>query len=455
MKARQPVNGFDNLGIAPSLIKVINRLKFDNPTPVQEESIPLGLRGCDILANAQTGSGKTLAFGIPMLQRLTKTKRGTGIVLVPTRELAIQVEESLRPFCQAVNFRSVVVIGGTSISAQRTALSKNPRVIIATPGRLLDLIGRKSVDLSSIAVFVLDEADRMLDMGFAPDIKKIMRSVPEQRQTMLFSATMPKAIETMAQQIMDDPIRVAIDRSGAAPTEVSQEMFFIKKQDKSRLLALQIQQCSGPVLVFTRTKWMAKKLTAKVNRMGFSTAQIHSNRSQGQRQRALDGFKRGKYKILIATDIAARGIDVNGIELVVNYDMPANSEDYVHRIGRTGRAGKAGHAVSFATSDQKATIGEIERFTQTKLAVSTLPTLPSEKVLMDKAEQTKVHTKPSSDERSEPRKASKKRPSKRKDRNKGFPKKFTSKRSESKPFYYTQSSSKKRSGSSRKSGGQK
>jgi ATP-dependent RNA helicase RhlE len=347
------------------------------------------------------------------------------------------------------------VIGGTSISAQRTALSKNPRVIIATPGRLLDLIGRKSVDLSSIAVFVLDEADRMLDMGFAPDIKKIMRSVPEQRQTMLFSATMPKAIETMAQQIMDDPIRVAIDRSGAAPTEVSQEMFFIKKQDKSRLLALQIQQCSGPVLVFTRTKWMAKKLTAKVNRMGFSTAQIHSNRSQGQRQRALDGFKRGKYKILIATDIAARGIDVNGIELVVNYDMPANSEDYVHRIGRTGRAGKAGHAVSFATSDQKATIGEIERFTQTKLAVSTLPTLPSEKVLMDKAEQTKVHTKPSSDERSEPRKASKKRPSKRKDRNKGFPKKFTSKRSESKPFYYTQSSSKKRSGSSRKSGGQK
>ena len=443
--------GFGDLGIAPELIKGITHLKFENPTPVQQESIPLGLEGRDILANAQTGSGKTLAFGIPMLQRLSKTRKGAGLVLVPTRELALQVDESLQSFCSRVGLRSVVIIGGASISAQRAALKKNPRLIIATPGRLMDLIARKSVSLENISVLVLDEADRMLDMGFAPDIKKIMKSIPDDRQTMLFSATIPKAIETMAQQLMEEPARVEIDRSGAAPAEVSQEMFFIKKQDKSRLLALQLKQCSGLVLVFTRTKWMAKKLTAKVNNMGFSSAQIHSNRSQIQRQRALDGFKKGRYQILIATDIAARGIDVSGIELVVNYDMPANSEDYVHRIGRTGRAGNTGHAVSFATSDQKGSIRDIERFLKTKLAVTALPVLPSEKVLMAKAEQRKSKSESDEGDRPAKRKTSKKRSSKRLGFAKGNFKKFTSKRTVSKKKKSKNKDSKRAGTSSRQS----
>jgi len=361
-----------------------------------------------------------------MLQRLSRTKRGTGLVLVPTRELAIQVDESLQSFCHRVSLRSVVVIGGASISAQRVALKKNPRIIIATPGRLMDLIGRKNVTLANVAVLVLDEADRMLDMGFAPDIKKIMKWIPDQRQTMLFSATIPKAIETIAATLMEDPTRIEISRSGTAPAEVSQEMFFIKKQDKSRLLATQLKQCSGPVLVFTRTKHMAKKLTARVNKMGFVAAQIHSNRSQGQRQRALEGFRKGQYQILIATDIAARGIDVSGIELVVNYDMPANSEDYVHRIGRTGRAGKVGHAISFATSDQKGSIRDIERFMKTKLAITALPTLPSERLLMAKADRMKPKSESSGDEKSSRRRTSRKRSSQRSDFKRSKFKKFAS-----------------------------
>ena len=408
-------NGFDNLGIIPSLIKGIGRLNFENPTPIQKEAIPLGILGNDIIAIAQTGSGKTVAFGIPMLQRLSQMKSGTGLVVVPTRELALQVEESLQPLSRSVNIRSVVLIGGASMSMQRNALNKNPRVIIATPGRLMDHIEKRTVNLAKVKVLVLDEADRMLDMGFIPDIKKIVKAIPSESQTMLFSATMPREIEAIAETLMDNPTRVKTDLSGVTPAEVSHEMFFTTKQEKGPLLAVQLKQCAGPVLVFTKTKWMAKKLTAKVSRMGFAAAEIHSNRSQGQRQSALAGFRSGKYQILIATDIAARGIDVTGIELVINYDMPANPEDYVHRIGRTGRAGKRGHAVSFATADQKSTIRDIERFMKTKLAISTLPTMPSEKLLTKEAGQPKVRTEPSRNNISLKRKSPKIRPSKRPD----------------------------------------
>jgi ATP-dependent RNA helicase RhlE len=382
---KQSDDGFQDLNLDPNLVRGVSRLNFKQPTPVQMKAIPIGLRGDDILATAQTGSGKTLAFGLPMLQRLSQIKRSAGLVIVPTRELAIQVEQALRDIGRLVHVRSVVLIGGASIIMQQKALRKNPRVIIATPGRLMDHIDRKNVNLDNIMVLVLDEADRMLDMGFAPDIKKIMKSIPEKRQTMLFSATMPKEIEALAQSLMSSPTRIEISRSGATPVEVSHEMFMIPHRDKSRLLALQLQRCKGPVLVFTRTKRMASRLTEKVKDMGFAAAEIHSNRSQGQRQAALDGFKRGRFQVLIATDIAARGIDVTGIELVVNYDMPANSEDYVHRIGRTGRAGKTGHAVSFATADQKRTIGSIERFMKTTMAISAVPSLPSERRLMERA----------------------------------------------------------------------
>lgn len=391
----RPDNGFSDLSIAPSLLKGIYRLNFKNPTPIQEKSIPVGINGDDVIALAKTGSGKTIAYGIPMLQRLSKLKRCAGLVLVPTRELAIQVNESLQDFCQAVNIRSVVLIGGASMFLQKSALKKNPRIIIATPGRLMDHISRKTISLSNIEVFILDEADRMLDMGFVPDIKKIMKSIPDRHQTMLFSATMPKEIEAIAEELMENPTRVEVDHSGTTPTEISHEMFFIHNRDKKRLLAIQLKNCRGRVLVFTRTKRMASLLTGKVKKMGFAAAEIHSDRSLAQRRHSLEGFKRGQYKILIATDIAARGIDVTGIELVVNYDMPANSEDYVHRIGRTGRAGKTGHAISYANTSQKGSIRSIERFMNTKLAISALPTLPSEKSLIKFAKQLNLNNDPS------------------------------------------------------------
>ncbi len=448
---KQPKNGFYELGIAPSLIKAINRLKFEAPTPIQQEAIPVGIQGDDIIALAQTGSGKTLAFGIPMLQRLSESKKGIGLVLVPTRELAIQVEESLKTISRPLGIRSAVLIGGASINLQRNVLKKNPRIIIATPGRLMDHIERKTVNLSIVEIFILDEADRMLDMGFVPDIKKIMKSIPDKRQTMLFSATMPKPIEAIAKQFMENSIRIAVSRTGAPPAEVSQEVFVLKNQDKGRLLASHIKQCTGPVLVFTRTKRMATKLSSKVLDMGFAAAEIHSDRSLGQRRNALEGFKKGRYQVLIATDIAARGIDVSGIELVVNYDMPANSEDYVHRIGRTGRAGKKGHAISFATTAQKSTIRDIERFIKTKLTISKLPVMPTEKEFFKEAAHLNLREtlsrdnysskRKSSSNRSSNRKFSKDGSSSRREINKREPKDFTHNRFGSRPNYFKNESS--------------
>ena len=430
--AQQLNNGFSNLNIIPGLIRGINQLHFEIPTPIQKASIPAGIQGRDIIAIAQTGSGKTVAYGIPMLQRLLEMKEGAGLVLVPTRELALQVNESIQAICHSMHLRSAVVIGGASMSLQRNALKRNPRIIIATPGRLMDHIGRRTVNLDNIEVLILDEADRMLDMGFVRDIEKIVKSIPEKRQTMLFSATMPKEIEAIADKLMENPIRIEVDRSGATPAEVSHKMYFVSNHDKSRLLAVQLNQCSGSVLVFTRTKRMASRLTARVNDMGFAAAEIHSNRSQGQRQHALDGFKRGNYRILIATDIAARGIDVSGIELVVNYDMPANSEDYVHRIGRTGRAGKTGHAISFATSDQEGSIRDIERFMKVKLLISDLPTLPSRKRLLKLADQSSSKIESSTDEKPAKRKYSRDRSSNRKKFKMGGSKKHSKKRIDSK-----------------------
>ena len=384
MSAQPPVKDFNGLGISKGLLKAIDRLKFTEPTPIQEEAIPAGIEGKDIIAIAQTGTGKTLAFGVPMIQRLAKSKRGMGLVVVPTRELAVQVDESIQSVGRSQGLRTAVLIGGASMIHQIRDLKKNPRIIIATPGRLLDHLERRTLKLSNIEMVVLDEADRMLDMGFAPDIKKIFKAIPKERQTMLFSATIPKEIIAIAQRQMVDPIQIEIDRSGTAAEKVDQEMFFIDKHAKSRLLEVQLNQHDGPVLVFTRTKRGASKLTRKVNNMGYKSAEIHSDRSLAQRRQALEGFKKGKYRVLVATDIAARGIDVSGIELVVNYDLPSNSEDYVHRIGRTGRAGLAGRAISFATKDQRKDVKSIERLLQTTLPVSSIPHLPKERTILRK-----------------------------------------------------------------------
>ena len=372
---QSPGSGFTGLGIAPDLLDAIDRLKFTKPTPIQRQSIPIIIEGKDLIAIAQTGTGKTLAYGIPLIQRLAQIK-GIGLVIAPTRELALQVEESLNAVGRSSGLRTTVLIGGVSMTNQLNSLARKPRVIIATPGRLIDHIEQKTVTLSDARILVLDEADRMLDMGFAPQINRILASIPKKRQMLLFSATMPEEILKLARREMELPIHVEVAPSGTAPEKIVQEMFFVERHAKTQLLEVMLERYLGPVLIFTRTKYGARKLAREVRAIGHSAAEIHSNRSLPQRREALEGFKSGKYRALVATDVASRGIDVTGIELVVNYDLPTNTEDYVHRIGRTGRAGHSGRSVSFATLDQKKDVKSIEQLIRCDLPASTLPTLP-------------------------------------------------------------------------------
>jgi len=368
---------FDELGIAPKLLEILARLKFVNPTPIQEQSIPSAIAGKDLMGIAQTGTGKTLAFGIPMIQRILQTQGKTmGLVILPTRELALQVDQTLKKIGESIGLRTAILIGGENPARQHRALSLRPQIIIATPGRIIDHIEHSKLNLSRVGILVLDEADRMLDMGFAPQIKKILQAVPKQRQTMLFSATMPQEIVGIAKSYMSFPLRVEVAPAGTAVKLVTQEIFFVDSKDKVSLLATVLTQYAGSVLIFTRTKFGAKKIAHKIRMLGYTANEIHSNRTLNQRLEALEGFKLGRYRILVATDIAARGIDVTGIQLVLNYDLPDNPEDYVHRIGRTARAGRAGHAISFATPDQHGDIKGIERLIRTSLPVSPTPALP-------------------------------------------------------------------------------
>ncbi len=378
MPPREELNiGWGGLGIAPNLLQVLERLAFKNPTPIQARAIPAANEGADLIGIAQTGTGKTLAFSLPMLQRLSTTK-GRGLILLPTRELAIQVEETLQKIGRSFGLRVAILIGGASMNTQIAAVKRNPHVIVATPGRLIDHLEHRTLRLDTVKVLVLDEADRMLDMGFAPQINKILAAVPKDRQTLLFSATMPQAIAAIAARHMKLPVRVEIARSGTTAERVTQELFVVAKNDKIRLLEKLLSEYSREsVLVFSRTKHGAKKITRAVKAMHHSAAEIHSNRSLSQRREALDGFKSGKYRILIATDIAARGIDVTGIGVVVNFDLPGQAEDYVHRIGRTGRAGRPGRAISFASPDQMRDVKDIERLIRLKLPQRPLPELPA------------------------------------------------------------------------------
>ncbi len=385
--------GFSGLGIAPGLMAAIARLNFVEPTAVQRKSIPVGLEGKDVIVIAQTGTGKTLAYGIPLIQRLAQIK-GRGLVLLPSRELAIQVDEALKSVGKAVGMRSALLIGGASMSLQRTALLKRPRIIIATPGRLLDHMQHRTVDLTDVRILVLDEADRMLDMGFAPQINRVFDVVPKDRQTMLFSATMPGEIVHIAQKRMKLPIHVEIAPPGTTADRVEQEVFFVDRENKTSLLEILLKESPGSTLVFTRTKHGARKLTRSVKNMGHSAAELHSDRTQAQRQASLAGFKSGKYRVLVATDIAARGLDVTGIEMVVNYDLPTETETYVHRIGRTGRAGQPGRAVSFATFDQRSDIRDIERLIRTALPVSKLPSSLPARTRLDRPEDIRSQNVP-------------------------------------------------------------
>lgn len=363
---------FHGLGIAPGLLEVLAKLRYTTPTPIQHQAIPPAMEGKDVVGIAQTGTGKTLAFGIPMLQLLAREK-GRGLVLLPTRELALQVDEELHKVGRSFGLKTAVLIGGLSIKPQLQSLARNPHIIIATPGRLIDHLEQKTLALNSVKILILDEADRMLDMGFEPQLKRIFPHLPKARQTMLFSATIPSEIMAIASRHMKLPVRIEVALSGTTAENVSQEIFIVRREAKLGLLDKILREYKGSTLVFTRTKYGAKRVARAVRDMGHRADEIHGNRSLAQRRDALEGFKSGKYRVLIATDIAARGIDVRGIELVVNFDMPSKSEDYVHRIGRTGRAGAEGHAISFALPEEHHEIRAIERLIRQTLRVSLPP----------------------------------------------------------------------------------
>ena len=363
---------FHDLGLDAPILKVLDQLKFHTPTPIQAQAIPDALKGEDIIGVAQTGTGKTMAFGLPIIQSLIR-KGGQGLIILPTRELALQVEEAMHKVAGSFGLRTAMIIGGAPMPTQIKSLKKNPHVIVGTPGRMIDHIEKKTIRLDRVSILVLDEADRMLDMGFAPQIKKILHVVPKERQTMLFSATMPREIIGMAHEYMKTPTHVEVARQGTTAENVDQEIYIVARNQKRQLMETLLKQYEGTVIIFSRTKHGAKKICRDINKSGITAAEIHSNRSLPQRKQALEGFKNGKYRVLVATDIAARGIDVKDIALVINYDVPEDAEDYVHRIGRTGRAGKAGHAITFVMPSQDDKLRKIERLIETKLSQTNLP----------------------------------------------------------------------------------
>jgi ATP-dependent RNA helicase RhlE len=352
-------SGFDDLGIKDTILEQIKKMGFLEPTPIQAKTIPVGLTGQDVIGVAQTGTGKTFAFGIPLMQRIG-VMGGRGLVLLPTRELALQVEDSFKKLGTSLGLKTASFIGGEAMERQLFALRKNPHVIIATPGRLTDYIKRKFLNLNDINVLVLDEADMMLDMGFAPQVEEILSYIKHDHQTMLFSATMPTAIVKLAAKHMKMPVSIEAAPPGTTAEKVDQEIYIMHKDDRVKHLLKILEDYKGQVLIFVRTKYGVKGLVEHLNGLGHKAEEIHSNLSLSQRRRSLSNFKTGHSRILVATDIAARGLDVSGIELVVNYHLPDKLSDYVHRIGRTARAGKTGKAISFATPDQARDIRDIE-----------------------------------------------------------------------------------------------
>lgn len=378
MSKQAPTKGvtFSDLGLSEKLLAHLDKLKFTVPTPIQAKSIPIAVEGNDVIGIAQTGTGKTLAFSLPMLQQISRTNK-QALVILPTRELAIQVDELISKLGAPFGVRQALLIGGAPMGKQIHQIRRRPHVIIATPGRIIDHIESRNITLNSVGILVLDEADRMLDMGFEPQIKRILAEVPRERQTMLFSATMPAAIVQIAKNHMKMPVRIEVARAGSVAEKVAQELFVVRKDDKIRLLETLLKEYSGTVLVFSRTKHGARKTCRAIQHIGHTAAELHSNLSLAQRKKSMEGFKSGKYRVLVATDIAARGIDVSDIELVVNFDLPDSPDDYVHRVGRTGRAGKGGRAISFIMPDQKGKVRIIERLVQQQLQVSPLPELPA------------------------------------------------------------------------------
>jgi ATP-dependent RNA helicase RhlE len=361
------MSSFSDLGLAEPLVRAVADLGYQSPTPIQLQAIPSVLGGKDLLGCARTGTGKTAAFALPLLHRLAasarprRRKQPRVLVLTPTRELALQVDESFRDYGKHLGVRTACIFGGVGQNPQVLAMAPGVDVLTACPGRLLDLLGQGHVELGDIEAFVLDEADRMLDMGFLPDVKRIIAKLPKERHTLFFSATMPPDIASLAQQILKEPLRVEVTPEGSTAEGVTQRLMFVDKEGKKELV---VQVTSDPrvqrALVFTRTKHGANRVAERLEKSGIHAAAIHGNKSQNARQRALQGFKDGTIKVLVATDLAARGLDVDGVSHVINYDLPHEPESYVHRIGRTARAGATGMALSFCDHDEVDDLRQIE-----------------------------------------------------------------------------------------------
>ncbi len=375
---------FNDLNLAPELARAVSELGYATPTPIQKQAIPLVLAGRDLMAQAQTGTGKTAAFTLPLLHQIKPHANNSvsparhpvrALVLAPTRELAIQVHDSVVAYAKHLPLRSTVVYGGVGMHEQEAALRSGIEVLVATPGRLLDHAGNKTTLLNHVQFLVLDEADRMLDMGFLPDLKRILDLLPANRQTLLFSATFNDEITRLAKSFLKDPLKVEVARKNTAAETVEQVVHKVAEDDKTDALlrVVRVRELSQ-ALVFTRTKISADKLCRRLQRRGVEAAVIHGDKAQVDRLQALDGFKQGKVKLLVATDIAARGIDIAELPCVVNFELPYHPEDYVHRIGRTGRAGASGLAISLVSSEEDKLLAGVERFVGKKLDITPLPT---------------------------------------------------------------------------------
>ncbi|MBB2819940.1 UNVERIFIED_ORG: ATP-dependent RNA helicase RhlE [Rhizobium esperanzae] len=372
------MTNFESLGVSKPIVATLFQLGIETPTPIQEQAIPLLLQGRDLIGLAQTGTGKTAAFGLPLIEKLLADERRPDnrttrtLILAPTRELVNQIADNLKKFIRKSPLRINVVVGGVSINKQQLQLEKGTDVLVATPGRLLDLVNRRAITLTTVRYLVLDEADQMLDLGFVHDLRKIAKLVPKKRQTMLFSATMPKAIADLAGEYLVDPVKVEVTPPGKAADKVEQYVHFVAgKNDKTELLRKSLtENPDGRAIVFLRTKHGAEKLMKHLDNIGYSVASIHGNKSQGQRERALKAFRDGSIKTLIATDVAARGIDIPAVSHVYNYDLPEVPDAYVHRIGRTARAGRDGIAIAFCAPDEAKLLRDIERLMGIDIAVA-------------------------------------------------------------------------------------
>ncbi len=372
---------FADLELAPELLKSLSASGYTIPTPIQAQAIPLVLQGRDLMAGAQTGTGKTAAFALPVIQKLlpfasTSTSPARhavrALILVPTRELAVQVEASVKAYAQHTHLRSLVVFGGVDIRTQTPHLKTGVEILVATPGRLLDHIEMKSVQLNQVQMLVLDEADRMLDMGFMPDLKRILALLPKTRQNLMFSATFSAEIKKLSAEFLNDPTLIEVARSNATAENVTQKVYLVAHEDKHALLAQLLRgNDATQAIVFTKTKLTASRLARQLQREGVAADAIHGDKSQLERMQALEAFKQGKVTVLIATDVAARGLDIDHLPMVINYEIPHAPEDYVHRIGRTGRAGASGTAISLVSPDEEKYLQEIEKLIKRELPKQT------------------------------------------------------------------------------------